>query len=254
MLSLTKRMRMLDTSKIKENLKKMEELRLTSDKESFDKEFSTEQNASLKDTIQGAILYLLDNLDQSKDVKVLEAPSDPALQKVIEKLTILDKSTRSIEPTDLKPLIEATKTVVEAVQAIPEPKEVKIPTPIDYGPSMKHIAGQLEKLNRKELSTTYNPTIMPATPDVHVDLQPVVDAQIATNERLDAMAGLMINQPRFPTEEFMFVLRDIQESLDFLARRPQAVAGTGGGTGGSTPAPTPSNEYDTGFYETATYA
>lgn len=228
----------LDIDKIKQKIAESERNRRLEDQNQDDRDFSSEQIAGLRDTIQGAVLYLLDNLDQSKEVSIkgVVAAHDKQLESTNKKLDALKKSIDDQEPTDLKPLIEATEKVSKAVESIPEPKDIEIPQPIDYGPIFKHLSGQLDKLNKKDYSPEFKPEISVESPavNVDVDLSELKEEQQRTNEVVSQLAKAVSAQPVFPVQEFMYYLKEIHQSLDLLARRPAVVGGGGGGGGGTT--------------------
>lgn len=223
-----------------------------------DRAFAQEQTARIIEALAAAAGHILENIDQTKeftvknDVLGIDSPKFDDMTKALKEIIVIGRANA---PKDQQPLVEAMDRATKAIQSLPEPQKIEIPKPIDYNPSFRHLAGQLEKLNKKDFSPVFEPqiTVEPAKVELEVDIESLAQAQRDTNKKLDAVIDYLSKTPVLPVGELMFLFKDMQESLDILAKRPQVVGPSGGGgTGGS--APSGPDVYDTATYGSGTYS
>lgn len=202
-------------------------------------------NIGLQETVVKVVKSLVDFLEghTSKTIVVnqLKEIGTPDVAQVTSAVESMHDTLKTHENTDLTPLIEVMKGVLDEAKAIPKShKDIKIPEQKDWSKQFKALTEAVNKATKaiEAQETTVNaPDVNVEAPEVKVDapdLKPISKELKAVEK---AVKAIVI--PKVPKTDLSKLEKEQKETTKAVKKVVKTLeempAGGGGGGGGGTP-------------------
>lgn len=203
------------------------------------------------------IQYLEGLTSKTEVINQLESISTPDVKFVVEALEVLDKTIKNTPQTDLSGITQLMQELVNEAKQIPkDPQAIDIPQAVDNTDQLSSLLDAVqavEKVVKAQKLIAEAPIVNVPETSVHVDAPDLKPLQNGFKDVVTAVKGIVIPEYKTDTNAVQKLLKETNETLDKLLKKPISSGGGGGSSWtaiGTNNLPAPLNLDSNGYLKT----